>query len=568
MELHDLLSVVPYRCVCGNTIALINDQDRRCLLCDREVPASEFRKGDMTIIGCPEPITERFEQPQEEFDSPSMQRLKHFRILEQLGQGGMGEVYRAVDESLERDVAIKIIRKAQLKRNNQTEARCMQRLLEEARAQARISHPNVVQVYYVDAHGETPFLAMEYVSGETLESRMSRQPLEFSEIVNIAIQTSQALQAAEQFHIVHGDIKPANLLISRNGVVKLSDFGLARPVDLINSDSTAISGTPNYLSPEACRGEGTDHRSDIYSLGIVLFEMTFSRLPYQVDGQPVMSRILAHINSSVDFPQKWPDELPGGWKTLLERMLAKEPKDRFDNYDELLEELEKLQPVVLPVAGRIVRSMAWAIDLSVMFLMIQLARTLLRGGLEFWGHTVQMTLEVPINLLAIMVAASIQGISGYSPGKKLMQIRVIDIHGLQPKRSLLFQRSMIQLLPIWGLISLRCFTAMGLDQLGLTVFLVLSAFSLIDALFAIVRPDGRSFHDLVFETNVALDLKQRKATVTKSRSLPSRHRGVYGGKSSYSCESTSPISLPLAGVTWKNSRSHRSIDRGESPTRK
>lgn len=560
MELHDLLSVVPYRCVCGNTIALINDQDRRCLLCDREIPASEFHKGDMTIIGCPEPVVERFEQPMEEFDSPAMQRLKHFRILEQLGQGGMGEVYRAVDESLERDVAIKIIRTSNHKRNNQTEARCMQRLLEEARAQARISHPNVVQVYYVDAYGETPFLAMEYVSGETLESRMRRQPLEFSEIVNVAIQTAHALKAAEQFHIVHGDIKPANLLIARSGVVKLSDFGLARPVDLISTDSTAISGTPNYLSPEACRGEGTDHRSDIYSLGIVLFEMTFGRLPYQVDGQPVMSRIMAHINSSVDFPQKWPEELPGGWKVLLERMLAKEPKDRFDNYDDLLEELEKLQPVVLPVAGRVVRSMAWAIDLSVMFLMIQFARMVLRGSLEYWGNAVQMTLEVPINLLAILVAASIQGVSGYSPGKKMMQIRVIDIHGLQPKRSLLFQRSMIQLLPIWGIISLRCFTAMGLDQLGLTILLVLSACSLIDALFAIVRPDGRSFHDLVFETNVALDLTQRKASVTRPRSLSRRHHGGRSeGQTSYSSESTSPISLPVTGLTWKSSRSHRSI---------
>ncbi|SFH57779.1 protein kinase domain-containing protein [Planctomicrobium piriforme] len=511
VPLSDLMTVVPYRCVCGNTVGLINNEARSCLLCDRPIPATAFQNGDATIIGGSEPA----EIEPEEFDPLIRQRLRHFRVLSPLGQGGMGSVYHAVDESLERDVALKVIRSS---KNNVSESRLVQRLLQEARAQARVAHPNIVQVYYVDAQAEIPFLAMELISGPTLEERLKAGPIGFSEIVDIAIQTSRALRAAAQYQIVHGDIKPANLLLGRDGIVKLSDFGLARPVDLLLTDPVGISGTPNYLSPEACCGEATDHRSDMYALGVVLFQMTFDRLPYAIGGASLMTRLEAHVDWPVEFPAVWPSHLPKEWKLVLARLLAKDPEVRYRDYDELLAELETLKPIELPYAGRAVRSLAWLIDLGLLFLVMQGLRSAFRGGDDVLQHAILATLSSQLSAVALIAAAFLHALTGQTPGTKLMQIRIVDDHGLRLGKSSLFVRALAQQMPLWGLVGLRSFAALGLIPLGWTVALVLGAFSLIDAAFAVFRPDRRSFHDLIFHTHVVLDTTTARRTSTVKKS--------------------------------------------------
>ncbi len=503
MDLSAFLAVVPYRCVCGNAIALLNNDARSCLVCGRAVPTSAFDRGDATIIGGSEPP----EMKPEEFDPILRQRFRHFRVLGRLGQGGMGAVYRAVDESLERDVALKVIRTS---KNNQSEKQMMQRLLQEARAQARVTHPNVVQVYFVDAEAEIPFLAMELVPGITLEDRLQAGTMEFLEIIDVAIQATKALKAAAQYHIVHGDIKPANLLMSTEGTLKLSDFGLARSVDQMAQEPTGIAGTPNYLSPEACRGATTDHRSDMYSLGILLFQCTFGRLPYSTAGEPLMARLRAHMESPVDYPQTWPSEIPIEWKEVLDTLLAKNPADRYPDYNTLGEALERLRPMELPIAGRLVRGFAWAIDLAVVFLLIQFFRDFAKESLLLENSATADLATVGFSVVALLLIAKLQSMTGSSPGKQLMQIRQVDEHGLRVGGLNLFQRAFFQLMPVWASVALRGFVAIGMPMAGWIAGAVLGAISLADALCAVFRPDRRSLHDLLIRTYVVLDTTLHK----------------------------------------------------------
>jgi serine/threonine protein kinase len=521
MGISELLAVAQYRCVCGNAMALISDAERSCLSCGRKVASGAFQAGDLTIIGQSTHPHQDNSQP----DPLLHQCLKHFQILSKLGQGGMGCVYRAVDESLQRYVALKVIRPATA---DERDRDCYQRLLEEARAQARVIHPNVVQVYYVDHCSDAPFLAMELVPGETLEDRLRRQSLTFAEIVDIAVQTCRALRAAAKLHIVHGDIKPANLLIAYDGTVKLSDFGLARQLEQISHVSAGLAGTPNYLSPEACRGEPTDIRADMYALGVMLFEMTFGRLPYALADQQISTRLMAHLEWPVQYPATWPQSIPRGWKNLLDRLLAKKREDRFESYDQLLQALDTLAPVELPAAGRAVRPLAWLIDLMLLGGMLHLFRNIAQNDLSFLSSGASV-LQCSASLLLLGAAALIQARSGTSPGKKLLQLRVVDDHCQPPGRRGLFFRALTQLLPLWGLVGLRTSMALGWPMLGWTTALVLTAISLIDGAFALFRPDGSSFHDLIFETRVVLDTAVRRRRsgrrVTASRAAAEQAAG-------------------------------------------
>ncbi len=518
MNNGDLLTIVSYRCICGNAIALMGDEVRSCLRCGRPIPKIASQNGDVTIIGAGSPDDES------EFtigDPLTNQRLKHFHVQEPLGRGGMGVVYHAIDESLERDVALKVIRTG---RSHQSEATLVKRLLVEARAQARVTHPNVVQVYYVDAHGETPFLAMELVSGVTFEERLKHGPMEFPEIIDVAVQTTKALRAAAQYQIVHGDIKPANLMISRDGTVKLSDFGLARPVDHLSDELMGISGTPNYLSPEACRGESTQHQSDMYSLGIVLFQATFGKLPYPIAGAPLLTRLRAHLECPVQFPQKWPSEVPLAWKGILQKLLAKQPEERYDSYDELLMALEQVRPADLPISGRLVRGLAWTIDLAVLYIVMRAFQDVGQTLFTSFDKGIAATIVAACSGSLLLATGIAQAITGSTPGKHLMQIQLVDDYGLPVRRPVLLIRAFLQQLPFWGLISLRLLIAFGMSSLAFSIALVIGSTTLIDAVFAFFRPDRRSFHDLLCRTNVVLDTKTRKRSrrsVRKFRKLKS-----------------------------------------------
>ena len=216
------------------------------------------------------------------------QTLAHYRILEKIAAGGMGEVYRAYDERLHRTVAIKVLA---MEVASHAERRA--RILAEARAAAALNHPGITTIYEVGEENEQVFIVMELVSGETLRAMFSKRPSDPRILLGLGAQLAEALAAAHAHGVVHGDIKPENIVVQPDGRLKLLDFGIARHVaaetaTLMRTATTAswlpepqIAGTLAYMAPEQFRGE-TDARTDLFSLGVVLYELAAGRRPFRV----------------------------------------------------------------------------------------------------------------------------------------------------------------------------------------------------------------------------------------------------------------------------------------------
>lgn len=280
----------------------------------------------------------------------SLGRLGHFEIQGVVGCGGMGIVLRAVDETLQRVVALKVMA-APLAVNGTGR----QRFAREARAAAAVRDEHVVNIHAVQETGERPYLAMEYIAGQSLQERLDRSgPLAIKEVLRIGMQIARGLAAAHKQGLIHRDIKPSNILLE-NGVerVKITDFGLARAVDDVSlTQSGVISGTPQYMSPEQARGEATDQRSDLFSLGSVLYAMCAGRPPFRASGtMGVLKRVceeparpLSEINP----------ELPGWLAAIIDKLLAKDPAKRYQSAAEVAELLNQClahlqQPSVVPL---------------------------------------------------------------------------------------------------------------------------------------------------------------------------------------------------------------------------
>ena len=304
-----------YRCVCGETFVVAVDVGGTCPVCGRRVSRTVLA-GDLAATVSLTHVAEdsgavAAHQESAGADDSIGLRYGHYRIVQKLGQGGMGVVYQALDESLQRYVALKVIHGAG---GSAADTPQIQRLLQEAIAQARVNHPNVVHIYYVGREEKTPFFAMELVPGPNLAERLHAGPLAFAAVVSIAQQVADALRHAADFDIVHGDVKPSNILFTDGGIAKLSDFGLARRLSHVAGTPTTLAGTPAYLSPEAAAGQPIDVRSDMYSLGITLFEMTFGRLPYRPSSDRLIDFVQLHRTAVVEFPVPWPDSVPHGWR--------------------------------------------------------------------------------------------------------------------------------------------------------------------------------------------------------------------------------------------------------------
>src|SRR5262245_25686732 len=213
------------------------------------------------------------------------QTISHYRILEKLGEGGMGVVYKAEDIKLGRIVALKVpVDKGGLNR---------QRFFREARAAAALNHPNIATVYEVD--DEHYFLTMELVEGESLKDKIVRRPLPLKEALDVALQIVTGLQAAHEKNVVHRDIKPANILVTARGQVKITDFGLAQLADSTPLTTTGSRlGTPAYMSPEQAGGEETDRRTDIWSTGTVLYEIVAGRPPFGGNSEHAVVHAILH----------------------------------------------------------------------------------------------------------------------------------------------------------------------------------------------------------------------------------------------------------------------------------
>jgi non-specific serine/threonine protein kinase len=284
--------------------------------------------------------------------------FSHYRIVRKLGEGGMGEVYHAVDLTLERPVAIKLLPPWAAQDREATE-----RLLREARAASGLSHPNIVTIYAVEEEGGVPFIVMELVEGETLRDRIARGPLPLAELLELGIQAADALETAHAAHLIHRDIKPLNVLITPRGQLKLLDFGLAkrwRPPSEAGGESDektasvalttpgTILGTFAYMSPEQSRGERLDPRTDVFSLGAVLYEAATGRTPFS--GASTLAVLHEIATRDPDPPSAVRPGLPYGLDLLLARALAKERDRRIGSAAELREELRALAAEAAGVA--------------------------------------------------------------------------------------------------------------------------------------------------------------------------------------------------------------------------
>ena len=261
--------------------------------------------------------------------------IAHYRILEPLGAGGMGAVYLALDEKLDRTVALKV-----LPPESVADADRRRRFLQEARAASRLNHPHILTVFEIGEAEGKPYMAMEYIEGETLRQKINAGSLSLRETLDIAIQVAEGLSKAHEHGIAHRDLKPENLIVSHDGYAKILDFGLAKLVERraekltarstektllqVNTQSGTIMGTISYMSPEQLLGQRVDLRSDIFSFGIVLYEILTGRPPF--DNENKIDTMHAILHAEPQPLQEVKAELPAELWLILARALKKEPR--------------------------------------------------------------------------------------------------------------------------------------------------------------------------------------------------------------------------------------------------
>ena len=267
--------------------------------------------------------------------------IDRYQITEPIGQGGMASVYRAYDARLSREVAIKFIRTDLF--GPTVLGELLKRFEREAKALAQFDHPHIIHVYDFGEYDGSPYLVMQYLPGGTLDSKMGT-PFGWQEAVDVVLPLAQALDYAHQRDVVHRDIKPANILLTTEGKPKLTDFGivkLLRSGGLTTLTGTgATIGTPEYMSPEQALGNPADHRSDIYSLGIVFYELLTGKKPFEADTPVVI--IIKHINEPLPDPRDVIPDLPEAVEAVLRTALAKQPDDRFDDMAGFIAALDSL----------------------------------------------------------------------------------------------------------------------------------------------------------------------------------------------------------------------------------
>ncbi|HEX8847814.1 MAG TPA: UvrD-helicase domain-containing protein [Pyrinomonadaceae bacterium] len=284
--------------------------------------------------------------------TPQLKAIAHYRILEALGAGGMGAVYKAYDEKLGRVVALKVLPPEAISQEDRR-----RRFLQEARAASALNHPHILTVYEVGEDDGIPYMAMEYIEGETLRQRITARALALKEALEIAIQVAEGLAKAHEHGIIHRDLKPENLIISRDGYAKILDFGLAKLVArrerafaadsaektriLVKTQSGMIMGTINYMSPEQLLGQRVDLRSDIFSFGIVLYEMFAGQCPFANENR--IDTMHAILHAEPRPPHAVKTDLPLVLERILSKALAKAPKDRYQKVTELSAELKSLK---------------------------------------------------------------------------------------------------------------------------------------------------------------------------------------------------------------------------------
>ena len=259
---------------------------------------------------------------------------ERYEILEKIGTGGMSDVYKAKDHKLNRFVAVKV-----LKQEFSENANFVSKFRIEAQAAAGLMHPNIVNVYDVGEEGGIYFIVMELVEGITLKKYIEKKArLSVKEAISIAIQVSMGIEAAHNNHIIHRDIKPQNIIISKEGKVKVTDFGIAKAATS-NTITSNVMGSVHYTSPEQARGGYSDEKSDIYSLGITLFEMLTGRVPF--NGETTVAIAIKHIQEELPSPRDYVPEVPVSVEQIVFKCCQKSPDRRYQSMEELIQDLKQ-----------------------------------------------------------------------------------------------------------------------------------------------------------------------------------------------------------------------------------
>jgi serine/threonine protein kinase len=274
------------------------------------------------------------------------QSISHYRIIKKLGAGGMGEVYLAEDLRLGRSVALKL-----LPQDFALDESRMRRFMQEAKAASGLNHPNILTVYEFGEADSTYFMATEFIEGVTLRNRIGFTPMNVTEALDIALQATEALTAAHGADIVHRDIKPENIMIRADGYVKVLDFGLAKltakqaaqsdALTLMITDAGVVMGTAKYMSPEQARGLPVDARTDVWSMGVVLFEMVTGRPPFQ--GTTTTDTIVSILEREPSPLAEFSNGIPAELQRIVSKALAKNLKDRYQTSAEFAADLKRLR---------------------------------------------------------------------------------------------------------------------------------------------------------------------------------------------------------------------------------
>ena len=431
-------------------------------------------------------------------------RLDHFRIDKKLGAGGMGEVYLATDLALDRPVAIKVLPPG----SSSGDAR--DRLVREARAQARVHHPNVAHIYYIGEDAGRLYFAMEYIAGGT-----------FAEAGQLAVPDALAavhaaalgLREAQAQGFLHRDVKPSNLMRDAHGTVKVLDFGLAAGGDAAALEDgpvtqTTIAGTPLYMAPEQARGDAIDLRADIYALGATLYHLVAGKPPFQADSVDEL-QTLHRSAARPALPRKSSARTDAAAvDALVARMMAPDPAARFASYDELLRAIEMASAQHTKPAGLWVRAIAAFIDFTLVGIIVGVARSVITGD----GTGTVGTYVLPA--LGLVQALAVWR-WGTTLGKALFELEIVDV---ETARRPTLRRALVRSLVLYGPVTATDWLNVAARQLDVTpmfVFSLLVAIAYVGGILALVHaslrvPGKRTPWDRIAGTMVRYRAARRK----------------------------------------------------------
>lgn len=339
-----------------------------------------------------------------------------YRVIEQLGSGGMATVFKAYHPSLDRYVAIKVLHPA-----FKADPQFFERFQREARIVANLEHPNIIPVYDFSEHEGEPYLVMRFIEGDTLKPEMEGQPMPPTEVLHLMRPVCKGLSYAHKQGVLHRDIKPSNIMITDDGSVFVTDFGLARMVQAGEStlSQDMMVGTPQYISPEQAQGvSDLDQRTDIYSLGVVLYEMLTGRVPFSADTP--FATVHDHIYTPLPMPSSVNPNIEPDVERMLLKALAKDPNDRFATVDELLQALEFTMGQQLTVASKTKKPTK--IDTPP-------AATKKESGVPWWGWAGAAVLLVICLAIAALLGLAMfrQGRQNTAPPNQPVAAPVADI---------------------------------------------------------------------------------------------------------------------------------------------